>query len=110
MPTPGEALPVDPILLHTFDEGQLAQCLVEAEPDIFYVATYGHATLHRFDLRRWKPGAPVTYQSLDFEAPAGPNGGCLIAPGVMLFADCVEGLIWRVDLSDDGLHAKRGCG
>jgi hypothetical protein len=23
----------------------------------------------------------------------------------MLFSDCVEGLIWRVDLSDDGLHA-----
>ena len=39
------------------------------------------------------------------EPPAGPNGSCLLAPGVMLFADCVEGLIWRVDLSDDGLHA-----
>ena len=92
--------------MHTFDEGQLAQSFVEAEPDIFYVATYGHATLHRFDLRGWTPGAPVSpTKVLDFEPPAGPNGACLLAPGVMLFADCVEGLIWRVDLSDDGLHA-----
>ena len=106
MPTPGKTLPVDPILLHTFDDGQLAQSLVEAQPDIFYVVTYGHATLHRFDLRRWTPGMPVNpTKILDFEAPAGPNGSCLLAPGVMLFADCVEGLIWRVDLSDDGLHA-----
>ena len=98
---------VEPILLHTFEDGQLAQCFVEAQPDIFYVATYGRATLHRFDLRGWTPGAPVTpTKVLDFKPPAGPNGGCLIAPGVMLFSDCVEGLIWRVDLSDDGLHAK----
>jgi sugar lactone lactonase YvrE len=106
VPTPGEDLPVEPILLHTFDQGQLAQCLVEAQPNIFYVATYGHATLHRFDLRKWKPGLPVSpTKVLDFKPPAGPNGGCLIAPGVLLFSDCVEGLIWRVDLSDDGLHA-----
>lgn len=105
-PARTESLPVQPILLHTFPEGQLAQCLVEAEPDIFYVATYGHATLHRFDLRGWTPGAPVSpTKVLDFEPPAGPNGGCLIAPRVMLFSDCVEGLIWRVDLSDDGLRA-----
>jgi hypothetical protein len=105
-PAPTDGLPVEPILLHTFDEGQLAQSLVEAEPDVFYVCTYGHATLHRFDLRGWTPGAPVRpTKVLDFEPPAGPNGSCLLAPGVMLFADCVEGLIWRVDLSDDGLHA-----
>ena len=100
------ALPVEPLLLHTFDEGQLAQSFVEAEPDIFYVATYGHAVLHRFDLRGWTPGTPVNpTKVLDFEPPAGPNGSALLAPGVMLFADCVEGLIWRVDLSKDGLHA-----
>ena len=103
---PSESTTVEPILLHTFDEGQLAQCLVEARPNIFYVATYGHATLHRFDLRGWTAGSAVsTTKVLDFEPPAGPNGGCLIAPDVMLFSDCVEGLIWRVDLSDDGLHA-----
>jgi hypothetical protein len=106
VPIPDQNLPVEPLLLHTFDEGQLAQCLVEAEPNIFYVATYGHATLHRFDLRKWKPGSPVSPTKVfDFDPPAGPNGGCLIASGVMLFSDCVEGLIWRVDLSDDGLHA-----
>jgi sugar lactone lactonase YvrE len=105
VPAPTDGLPMEPILLHTFDEGQLAQSLVEAEPDVFYVCTYGDATLHRFDLRGWTPGTPVSpAKVLDFESPAGPNGSCLLAPGVMLFADCVEGLIWRVDLSDDGLH------
>ena len=98
--------PAEPILLHTFDEGHLAMSLVEAEPDIFYVCTYGHATLQRFDLRGWTPSEPVSpTKVLDFEPPAGLNGSCLLAPGVMLIADCVEGLIWRVDLSDDGLHA-----
>jgi hypothetical protein len=106
VPNASEGVPVEPILLHTFDDGQLAQCIVEAQPEIFYVATYGHATLHRFDLRNWTPGSPVSpTKVLDFEPPAGPNGGCLIAPGVMLFSDCVEGLIWRADLSNDGLHA-----
>jgi hypothetical protein len=105
-PSATDGLPVEPILLHTFDDGQLAQSFVEAEPDIFYVATYGNATLHRFDLRGWTPGVSVSpTKILDFESPAGPNGSCLLAPGVMLFADCVEGRIWRVDLSDDGLHA-----
>jgi len=106
VPAPTEELPVEPILLHTFDEGHLAQCFVEAQPDIFYVATYGRATLQRFDLHGWTPGAPVSpTKVLDFEPPAGPNGGCLIGPGVMLFSDCVEGLIWRVDLTEDGLQA-----
>lgn len=106
VPAPSETLPVEPTLMHTFDDGQLAQSFVEAQPNIFYVATYGHATLQRFDLRNWTPGAPVSpAKVLDFESPAGPNGSCLLAPGVMLFADCVEGLIWRVDLSDDGLRA-----
>jgi hypothetical protein len=105
-PAPTEGLPVEPILLHTFDEEHLAMSFVEAQPEIFYVATYGRAVLYRFDLRGWTPGAPVSpTKVLDFEPPAGPNGSCLLAPGVMLFADCVEGLIWRVDLSDDGLHA-----
>lgn len=106
VPAPPDGLPVEPILLHTFEEGQLAQSLVEPEPDIFYVATYGHATLQRFDLRGWIPGQSVRPSKVfDFEPPAGPNGSCVLAPSVLLFADCVEGLIWRVDLSDDGLHA-----
>jgi hypothetical protein len=97
--------PVEPALLYTFEDGHLAQCLVEAEPDVFYVATYGKATLYRFDLRGWAPGQPISpTKVLDFDPPAGPNGGCLIAPGVMLFSDCVAGSILRVDLSEDGLH------
>ncbi|MGY3495943.1 hypothetical protein [Bradyrhizobium sp. USDA 4502] len=47
VPVSAKGVPVEPTL-HTLDEGQLAQCFVEASPDIFYVATYGHATLHRF--------------------------------------------------------------
>lgn len=106
VPAPGAALPVEPLLLHTFDDGQLAQCVIEVTPDIFYVATYGKATLQRFDLRGWQPGSPVSLRKIfDFEAPAGPNGVCLIAPRVLLISDCVEGLIWRLDLSEDGLHA-----
>ena len=106
VPAPGSTLPVPPQLLHTFADKQLAQCLVEVEPDVFYVATYGQPTLHRFDLRGWQPGIPVKETKvLDFEEKSGPNGGCLIAPGVLLFSDCVKGSIWRVDLSEDGLSA-----
>jgi hypothetical protein len=97
---------VEPILLHTFDDEHLTMSIVEAQPEIFYVATYGRATLQRFDLRGWTPGAPVNpTKVLDLETPAGPNGTCLIASGAILIADCVEGLIWRVDLGDDSLHA-----
>ncbi|WP_405062501.1 hypothetical protein OG474_12905 [Kribbella sp. NBC_01505] len=100
-------LPVEPLLLHTFEEGALAQSLVEAEPEVFYVFTYGKATVYRLDLRGWTPGEPVQpTKVLDFEAPAGPNGSALLAPGVLLVADCVEGLIWRVDLSKDGLTGQ----
>lgn len=108
VPAPGvaEAIPAVPVLLHTFDDGHLAQSLVEAEPDVFYIATYGRATLQRLDLRGWSPGSPVhPVKVFDFAAPAGPNGALLLAPGVMLFADCVEGLIWRVDLRADGMQA-----
>jgi sugar lactone lactonase YvrE len=62
--------------------------------------------MHRLDLHGWAPGDPVApTKVLDFEPPAGPNGSDLLAPGVMLLADCVEGLIWRIDLSEDGLSA-----
>ncbi|MBB2169216.1 hypothetical protein HLH36_12775 [Gluconacetobacter aggeris] len=106
VPVPTGDLPVKPILLHTFAEKQLAQSFVEAAPDIFYVFTYGDAVLHRFDLRGWTPGEPVSpTKVLQFEPPAGPNGSCLLAPGVMLVADCVEGLIWRIDLTDGGAGA-----
>lgn len=106
-PAPTDTLPVKPILLHTFDEGHLAQCLVEADPDIFYVATYGKPALYRFDLRDWALNQSLSpTKVLDFDASAGPNGGALIAPGVMLFSDCLAGSILRVDLSDGGLQGR----
>ena len=106
IPVLNGSLPVKPLLLHTFDDGQLAQCVIEVTPGIFYAATYGKPTLQRFDLRNWQPGSPVSVSKVfDFEEKAGPNGICLIAPGVLLISDCVEGLIWRVELSDDGMSA-----
>jgi hypothetical protein len=36
------------------------------------------------------------------ESARGLNGSCLIAPGILLIADCFAGLIWRADLSADG--------
>src|SRR4029077_2941870 len=38
--------------------------------------------------------------------PAALNGACLIAPRVILLADSLAGLIWRVDLADEGLTAS----
>jgi hypothetical protein len=68
VPAPTEGLPVQPILMHIFDDGQLTMSFVEARPDIFYVVTYGDATLQRIDLRGWTPGAPVSpIKVLDIE-------------------------------------------
>ena len=52
----------------------------------------------------WRPGEPAKIQEvLRFPAVAqGLNGGCLIAPNVVLLADPFAGLIWRVDLAPDG--------
>jgi alkylhydroperoxidase family enzyme len=105
-PTTG-ALPVEPSLLFKF--GELATAIVETEPDVFYICTgNGYTThesyLHRLDLRGWSPGAPVHPEMvMQFpEAARAPNGACLIAPGVMLVADCFASLIWRVDLPPRG--------
>jgi hypothetical protein len=106
VPAPNGGQPVTPTLVHTFD--QLALGIVEAEPDIFYVSTAEAkgAALERFDMRGWVPGAPVQHtRVLTFDRPAGLNGSCLLAPRVILLADSLAGLIWRVDLSEDGLSA-----
>jgi sugar lactone lactonase YvrE len=42
---------------------------------------------------------------LTFDQPAGLNGACLLAPRIILLADSLAGLIWLVDLADDGLTA-----
>jgi hypothetical protein len=103
VPAPGPDPPVDPVLVHTFDH--LAMGIVETEPDIFYVCTFGIATLVRIDMRGWVPGVPVNATTvLTFEQPGAVlNGCCLVAPGVIVVADSVAGQIWRIDLADDGL-------
>jgi hypothetical protein len=104
LPAPDRGLPVTSTLVHTFDH--LVMGIVETEPDIFYVATVDQATLDRFDLRGWVPGTPVKpTRVLTFDKPAGLNGACLLGPRVILLADSLVGLIWRVDLADDGLTA-----
>jgi len=104
VPAPDGGLPVTPVLVHTFDG--FAMGIVETQPDIFYVSTAGQATLERFDMRGWVPRTPVkSTRVLTFDQPAGLNGACLLAPRVILLADSLAGLIWRVDLADDGLTA-----
>lgn len=102
---------VEPQLLYTFP--QFAMGIVEAEPDVFYISTsdiytWHKSSLHRLDLRGWVPGNAVTSESvLRFSEPVrGLNGSCVIAPDVILLADCFASLIWRVDLSTDGGQPK----
>ena len=125
VPPTAANVPVDPVLLATFSHSAMG--IVEAAPDIFYLATspvieYQTAILagrsytshesylHRLDMRGWAPGQSVKAETvLQFPEPAtGLNGSCLIAPDTMLIADCFAGLIWRVDLpTDDGKAAAR---
>jgi len=107
LPAPTGDGTVQPLLLHTFDQPPFD--ITETERDVFYVdaATYStthHSHLYRVDLRRWKPGMPVPVRSLlEFPFPiSSANGACAPAPNVILVADSLIGLIWRIDLSDDG--------
>jgi hypothetical protein len=93
-----------PVLVHTFD--QVASGLVETQPDVFHISTSNgdrahESFLHRVDLRHWNPGEPVRAETvLQFgDAATGLAGSCLLAPGVIVLADSLAGLIWRVDLS-----------
>ena len=107
VPPVDKALPVEPVLLHRFD--QPTTNIVEVEPDIFYMTagniyTTHESYLYRLDMRAWSPGSPLRPE-LVFQFPAearGPNGSCLPAPGVLLVADCFASLIWRLDLYADG--------
>src|SRR5208282_3458212 len=83
VPAPATELPVDPVLVHTFDS--LAMGIVEAEADVFYVCTFGPATVERVDLRMWSPGAPANVSRvLTFDpSRAVLNGCCLIAPHML---------------------------
>jgi len=95
--------PAEPILVHTFD--QLASGLVETQPDVFLLSTSDgpahESFLRRLDLRQWNLGEPVRAETvLEFGEPGGGlAGSCLLAPGIILLADSLAGLIWRVDLS-----------
>ena len=108
VPSSPDGAEVTPRLLFTFPH--LAMGIVEAEPDIFYIATseiytWVASDLYRLDLNGWTPGKPVHPEAiLHFPQPVrGLDGSCVIAPGVILIADCFGGLIWRVDLNtDDG--------
>jgi hypothetical protein len=106
VPAPSGTDKVGPILVASLDNHPMS--IVETEPDLFYVSTLGVATIERFDLRGWTPGTPAKRTLVlsfdDFNA--GLNGSCLLAPNVILVADCAVGLIWRVDLTEDGLAAK----
>jgi hypothetical protein len=92
----------EPMLVHTFD--QLASGLVETQPDVFHFSTSDgpahESFLRRLDLRYWNPDEPVHADTvLEFREPAaGLAGSCLLAAGVILLADSLAGLIWRVDL------------
>ena len=93
-----------PVLAHTFD--RMASGLVETQPDVFHVSTSSGPRAHEFfldrlDLRRWNPGEPVRVETvLQLGDPVGSlAGSCLLAPGVMVLADSLAGLLWRVDLS-----------
>jgi hypothetical protein len=86
VPAPNGSQSVTPVLVHTLDG--FAMGIVETEPDIFYVSTIDPATLQRLDMRGWVPRTPVQpTRILTFDQPAGLNGACLLAPGVILLAD-----------------------
>ncbi len=111
VPTPGDALPVEPAHLHTFEFN--ASFVVEWKPDRFLLGVADvYATkesrLYELDLTGWSPGSPVSPRLvLKFPEPkVGLNGGCMIAPDVLLAAG-MAGLIWRIDLGDDGNASAR---
>ena len=107
VPSVSGSVPVEPFVLFTF--GEHTTGIVEVEQDVFYISTGNLYTthesyLHRLDMRNWSPGEAVNPEMvLRFpEIARGLNGSCLLAPGVILLADCFASLIWRVDLHSDG--------
>jgi len=109
IPPSGNALPVKPVLAHTFELMTLN--LAEAEPDIFYltasnVYTTRVSRLYCLDRRAWEPGKSIEPELvLEFPEPrVGLNGSCLIAPDILLCAGATD-LIWRVDLLNEGKQA-----
>jgi hypothetical protein len=105
VPAPGARLPVQPLLLGTFELNTLF--IVEWKPERFLLGAADiydthQARLYEIDLRSWSPGASIAPRLvLEFPKPwVGLNGACFVAPSVLLAAGAAE-LIWRVDVSDD---------
>ena len=100
--------PVDPALIHTFEHPVTG--IVEVEHDVFVVSLTEAYTTHeshlvRLDLTEWRPDEPVAPEiihTVHDERVRALNGSCLLGPGVIAVADCLAGLIWRVDLTDHG--------
>jgi hypothetical protein len=89
VPASPNGIEVAPQLLFTFPH--LAMGIVEVMPDVFYITTseiytWSASHLYRLDLNGWTPGS-------------GLNGSCVVAPGLILLADCFSSWIWRVDLN-----------
>jgi hypothetical protein len=108
VPAPTRGTPVQPVLLHTFDQPPFD--IIETTRDVFYLDTSNYLTNHasslqRVDLRDFEPGMPVPVQPvLQFPFPVfALNGTDKLSPNAILVADSVAGLIWRVDLSADGM-------
>lgn len=111
VPTPGDSLPVRPLHLFTFAFN--ATFVVEWRPERFLIGVADvynthEARLYEVDLAGWSPGDPVAPRHvLTLPQPwVGLNGGCLVAPDVLLAAG-MAGLIWRIDLADDGSASAR---
>ena len=106
VPPPGDALPVEPLHLFTFEFN--ATFVVEWRPERFLlgiadVYATREARIYELDLTGWTPGDPVNPRLvLDLPEPwSGLNGACFVAPNVLLAAG-MAALIWRIDLGEDG--------
>ena len=107
VPPPSADAEVQPTLLHTFDQPTLG--ITELEPDVFAVLSGNVYTthdnyLHRLDLRRWMPGAPVKPDMIMAfpEAVLAVNGCCALTAATVLTVDTFAGAIWRIDVGPDG--------
>jgi hypothetical protein len=111
VPAPGDAGPVKPVLLQTFDFN--TAFIVEWERDRFLLGVADvydthEARLYEVDLRGWGPGGAIS-PTLVLQMPkpwVGFNGATLIAPNVLIAAG-MAGLPWRINLGDQGSASAR---
>ena len=111
VPAPGDRLPVQPLLVGSFEFD--TTFIIEWKPERFLLGVADvykthEARLYEIDLTGWSPGAPITPRLvLEFPKPwVGLNGAAFVAPNVMIAAGAAT-LLWRVDLSDDGSASAR---